>query len=109
MGSVKNFLKNILTGNRAICCRHAIVLAAVLFFSSPVFSQNEQYTNGLPGDSLTVGRSLITQDTVFFNSSLKPTIAATKSVNDIVQFSINEFSNKVLPDSFSVTLTCHKL
>ena len=83
----------------------AIALLVLLLFCTGACAQDELYTNGFPGDSLIAGKTLTTQDTVFFSPSLKPTIARTKSVNNIINFSINEFSTLLLPDSFSVTLT----
>jgi YD repeat-containing protein len=83
----------------------AILLVVSLLLSITTHAQDELYTNGMPGDSLITGKTLTTQDTVFFNTSLKPTIAYTNSVNNIINFSINEFSNTLLPDSFIVTLT----
>ena len=43
-------------------------------------------------------------DSVFFNSTLKPTILRTNSVHNIISFRINEYANLVLPDSFKVEL-----
>ncbi|HET7118561.1 MAG TPA: hypothetical protein VFI29_18850, partial [Hanamia sp.] len=81
-----------------------LTLVVLILFSIEALGQNESYTNGLQGDSLKYGKTLLTQDTVFFNPVLKPTIAYTNSVNDIISFSINEFSNVLLPDSFKVDL-----
>ena len=84
--------------------RRVVLMVLVMVSSASVSAQVELYTNGLPGDSLVAGKSLLTQDTVFFNPGLKPTISQTTSVNDIVTFSLNEYSTHLLPDSFSVTL-----
>lgn len=81
------------------------LLTWVLLISFCLKAQaQESFTTGLQGDSLKYGKTLLAQDTVFFNPVLKPTIAYTKSVNDIISFSLNEFSNILLPDSFKVDL-----
>lgn len=100
-----NRLNIILSTITRLLKKTVLLPLALVLFCLTADAQSEVYTNGLPGDSLVAGKSFITQDTVFFNPSLKPTIAQTYSVNDIINFSINEFSTHLLPDSFRVTLT----
>jgi hypothetical protein len=48
--------------------------------------------------------STIVQDTVFYNSNLRP-LQTTFKVRNLITFGIDEFSNIYLPDSLKVTIT----
>src|SRR4029079_10046123 len=75
------------------------------FCASSARAKNDPpYTSSLKGDSIKVGKMISVADSVFFNSTLKPTILRTNSVNNILSFRINEYANIVMPDSFKVEL-----
>jgi len=76
-------------------------MASVVFVSA----QNDPpYSSLLQGDSIKAGKVITVQDTVFFNPILKPTILRTNAINNIISFRINEYSNRVLPDSFKADI-----
>ena len=59
----------------------------------------------LTGDSIYVGKSLVLKDSLFFDSTLKRSIRHTISVYNFISLRLNEYSNKVLPDSFVLSVT----
>ncbi|MBL7726084.1 MAG: hypothetical protein JNM68_00285, partial [Dinghuibacter sp.] len=64
-------------------------------YKAPPLIGNNGASNPLRKDSFSV-----VTDTVFFNTTLNPLIAWSK-VTNLVTFKVNEFSNRVLPDSFT--------
>lgn len=62
------------------------------------------YVHTFNGDSIHKGNVLAIQDSVFFNTSLRPTIHATYSIDNMISFRIDEYSNRKFPDSFSISL-----
>jgi RHS repeat-associated protein len=84
----------------------AVLLVLGLLFSGLIYGNNETpYTNLLLGDSIKVGKSLMVQDTIFFNPSLRPKVLRTNMVNNVISLKIGNSSLFALPDSFKVDVT----
>jgi hypothetical protein len=63
------------------------------------------YTAIMNGDTMAIGKSLSIRDTVFYNPAFRPFILQTNKVSNIVSLRINEYGNRVLPDSFTADIT----
>jgi RHS repeat-associated protein len=80
-------------------------LLVLIFFAEGVQAQREPvYVDALIGDSIKTGKRLAVKDTVFYDPVLKPTIKNTYEINNLISLQINEGLNKVLPDSFILSV-----
>lgn len=86
---------------------HILCVLVILFLSlgKAYAKKDPPYLAKLPGDSIAIGKILAVSDTVFFNPTLSPLILRTNSIHNVVSFRINEYSSKVVPDSFKAKLT----
>ena len=76
--------------------RFATLCLLPIFCSALAWGKNDPpYTASLKGDSIKAGNMIGVADSVFFNSTLKPTILRTNSVHNIISFRINEYANLV--------------
>lgn len=81
----------------------ALLLATVLFAATFVKSQTEPVLDSVLKGSdgkLVQGAQAFVKDIVFFDPVLKPTILFTNKVSNVVTFRIDEYSTRLLPDSF---------
>jgi RHS repeat-associated protein len=84
-----------------------ILMLLFCLLGKTVWAQREPvYVDPLLGDSgqIKVGSKMIVKDSVFFDSLLKPTINQTYHINNLISLRINEGVNKVMPDSFSLSV-----
>lgn len=62
------------------------------------------YIDALFGDSIKAGKKVVVKDSSFYDPVLKPTIKHTYLINNLVSLRINEELNKVMPDSFTLSV-----
>jgi len=62
------------------------------------------YIDALIGDSIKVGKKIVVKDSSFYDPVLKPTIKRTQFINNLISLRINEEINKVMPDSFGLSV-----
>lgn len=87
--------------------RSIIIISLLLGVGINVLAIDEKYKSlPLDGASGQIKKDSISivSDTVFFNGPLYSTVVNTYSVQNIITFKINEYANRVLPDSFKVKL-----
>lgn len=81
-----------------------IFIAALLFSMNAAFAIDEKYAaQPLSGNQIHKDSSSTVSDTVYFNSTLKPTQTAF-TVRNLISFSINELGNFTLPDTFKISV-----
>ncbi len=79
-------------------------MMSLFFFLQAKSQSGPVYTSQLQGDSIYVGKSILVQDTLFFNPSLADTVKRLNSLNNFIILRINEYAGKTLPDSFRVSV-----
>ncbi|MBO9572413.1 MAG: hypothetical protein J7497_09425, partial [Chitinophagaceae bacterium] len=62
------------------------------------------YIDVLFGDSIKAGKKIVVKDSSFYDPVLKPTIKHTYFINNLISLRINEELNKVMPDSFTLSV-----
>ncbi len=85
-----------------------VAFAIILILLSQVnaYAQKQPVSMAAPlvGDSVKTGKILFLQDTVYYNPALNASIAQTNGIDNIVSLHMNEFPDKLLPDTFHVTV-----